>query len=466
MSAERKSDVKDARKVIVDKIIEGLEKGEIPWKKPWKDRAFSGMPRNAVSGRPYHGMNVLLLMSAGRTDPRWCTYEAAKKSGWQVKSGERATPIVRCSQVTKTKMVKEKETDPETGEIREKEVEKKVSYWMFKLWKVFNAEQLDGIPSLTVEEERQIRPTDDDVKNKISEVLSRIPGVSLHFGGNEAYYSSKGDFIRLPEASQFEDQVGLLGVFAHEATHATGVESRLDREEFRKYHGSLEERAREELVAEIGSALLCGELGVPDDIDRNVGYIGSWIKQLKDDPRSLFVAVAKAEKAVDLLQGRLDLNEERQARKECREKPLASAEALPSLSSLQEEEGLLPSLDEKSSAPSTPFSLFSNDSPGWLVFDNGGMTFDRYTLFVRGPEGVDAYTLSFNADSPQGVCQFADRHSKRTIPVRPEINEWAPVSPEEIPIEARRSVTKILEEYGHPDPYVPPAPEAGSPELG
>ena len=350
MSAERKSGVKDARKVIVDKIVEGLEKGEIPWKKPWKDRAFPGMPRNAVSGRPYQGMNVLILLASGRTDPRWCTYEAAQKSGWQVRSGERATSIVRCSQVTKTKMVKEKETDPDTGEIREKEVEKNVSYWMFKLWKVFNAEQIDGIPSLSIEEERRIRPTDDDVKNKISEVLSRIPGVSLRFGGNRAYYAPDGDYIRLPEASQFEDQGKLLGVFAHEATHATGVEWRLDREEFRKYHGSLEERAREELVAEIGSALLCGELGAPDDIDRNVGYIGSWIEQLKDDPRSLFIAVAKAEKAVDLLQGRLDLNEERQAGKEGREKPSASAEALPSLASLQEEEVLLPSLDSLPSA--------------------------------------------------------------------------------------------------------------------
>jgi hypothetical protein len=132
--------------------------------------------------------------------------------------------------------------------------------------------------------------------------------------------------------------------------------------------------------------------------------------------------------------------------------------------------GVYPTLEaaqaKADSAPATPFSLFSNDSPGWLVFDNGGKTFDRYTLFVRGTEGVDAYTLSFNADSPQGVCQFADRHSKRTIPVSPEINEWVPVSPEEIPVEARRSVTRIIEEYGHPDPYGPIVPEAGSPELG
>ena len=133
--------------------------------------------------------------------------------------------------------------------------------------------------------------------------------------------------------------------------------------------------------------------------------------------------------------------------------------------------GVYPTLEKAvakaDSAPVTPFALFSNDSPAWLLFDNGGKTFDRYTLFVRSPEGVDAYALSFNADSPQGVCQFVDRYSRRTIPVSPEISEWVPVSPEEIPLEARGTVARILGEYGHPVPEGFSAHESAlSPEPG
>lgn len=133
--------------------------------------------------------------------------------------------------------------------------------------------------------------------------------------------------------------------------------------------------------------------------------------------------------------------------------------------------GVYPTLEaavaEADSVPPTPFVLFSKDSPGWLIYDNGGRTFDRFTLFVRGEEGVDAYALSHNADSPQGVCQFVDRYSKKTVPVSPEINEWVPVSPEELPVQARRTVSRILEEYGHPVPESFTAREpAPSPEPG
>lgn len=287
----------DLHQEVTDRILTALERGTAPWQRPWKEGEGFDLPVNAVTGRPYHGINTLLLMGEG--DPRWCTYKQAQEQGWQVREGEVGTQIgfYKMAEVTD----KEK-LNPDTGE------PEKRTFPLLRSYVVFNAQQIEGIPPL---DRDALRPPGWDPQAAAEAIMARS-GAQIRHGGNDAFYLPKHDVIQLPEQGQFPTAGDYYGTALHELGHWTGHESRLDRK-FGLF-GS-EQYAKEELRAEIASAMLSAELGVPHNPETHASYLGSWIEALRNDKREIFRAAADAQKITDFLMGR-EITRDQQAERE------------------------------------------------------------------------------------------------------------------------------------------------------
>ncbi|MFI3271771.1 MAG: zincin-like metallopeptidase domain-containing protein [Pseudomonadota bacterium] len=288
-------------KIVADGLIKQLEEGQAPWQKPWD--GFSALPYNASSGRGYRGMNVLNLMARSYGDPRWMTYNQARKDGFQVKKGEKGSPIVYWKTEEKIRAKDEdgKPLSDADGQpvYHNVQLERPRMYMNF----VFNAEQIDGLPPLEIPK-HEWEPVE-----KAEELLTNSGANIIHRPHNRAFYSPSEDIISLPEREQFHDAEGYYDTALHELGHWTGHDTRLNREF--GIHGS-EKYAREELRAEIASMLLSYEVGIKHDSTNHAAYVGSWIKILKDDPKEIFRAAKDAEKAVNYVMGRTQTVEQSQ----------------------------------------------------------------------------------------------------------------------------------------------------------
>jgi antirestriction protein ArdC len=227
-------------------------------------------------------------MEKGYNCPLWLTYKQAAELGGQVRKGEKGSLVVYANKITKT------DTD-ETGA----DVEIEIPF--MKGYTVFNAEQIDGLPGhyyATVEPENSGIERLDAVERFFASTK-----ITIQHGGSSAFYSPDRDIVQMPELKTFRDAESYYATLAHEATHATRHESRLNRDLGRKRFGDAG-YAMEELVAEIGAAFLCADLGItPETREDHAAYIASWLKVLKDDRRAIFTAASHAQKAADYLQG-------------------------------------------------------------------------------------------------------------------------------------------------------------------
>jgi antirestriction protein ArdC len=262
---------------VTDRIVAALEQGVVPWRKPWRSL---GGPRN-LNGRPYRGINVFLLELAGFGDPRWGTFNAVKAAGGSVRKGEKGTRIILWKPVRRR-------GEDENGE------QQNGSYLLLKEYTVFNAEQCDGLPELDTVEHEQVASADEVV-------LGYIDGPTLNYGGDRAYYSPTLDQVTVPHLGQFESADAYYQTLYHELVHSTGHESRLKRTEWTAF-GS-ETYSREELVAELGAAMLCGVAGIQPQYEQSAAYIASWKSKLEDDPKLIVQAAAAAQKAADRILG-------------------------------------------------------------------------------------------------------------------------------------------------------------------
>jgi antirestriction protein ArdC len=279
---------RDPMQEFADRIIAELEKGVKPWVRPWDpDRAGGPQaPFNPVTGKRYHGINVLILgmdMRAFQSgDPRWMTYQQALEKKWQVRKGEKATTIF----FTKPYEVEDDDTEDGRKTVR-----------VLKHYAVFHSSQIEGIPEYkapNVEEAPWTRPEAADLILKNSGVLIRI-------GGDRAFYSPATDHIQLPPENSFHGPSEFAATALHELSHATGHPSRLNRDMKARYGSAA--YAMEELRAELASSFLASELGIPTDIPQHASYIAGWIKPLKDDKREIFRAAADAQRIADMLLG-------------------------------------------------------------------------------------------------------------------------------------------------------------------
>jgi antirestriction protein ArdC len=312
-----KTTAQEYRETVAQVLIDALEQGVAPWQMPWDPTM--GLPHNPVSALrndtngKYRGGNTLylqVLQSMKKyNDPRWVTFNQAvhmrygsmtpltdaefernKKLSWndpnrirtwQVRKGERGTLIEKWGTHTKT--------------VEGPDGEEERSRMFFRPYIVFNASQIDGVPPY---EPPALKYSADERYRRVEKLIERA-GVKLEIGA-EAYYTPATDTITMPPRHSFRDMDSYFNTLLHETAHWTGHATRLNRD-FGKAFRHNEHRAAEELRAEIGSMLLSHETGIPHDVKRHAAYVGSWLRELRDDPNEIFAATRDAHAITDFV---------------------------------------------------------------------------------------------------------------------------------------------------------------------
>ena len=277
---------------VTNANVAELEKGVRPWLKPWNAEHVAGRITRPLrcNGQPYKGMNVLMMwMSAaaqGFSAPIWMTFNQARELGARVKAGSKGTLVVYADRITR-------KDETEDGEEAERDI------FFMKGYTVFNVEQVDGLPDHYY---ATAAPQLDPVERIASaDLFFANTAADIRHGGNRAYYASEADYVQMPPFVAFQDAESYCSTLAHELTHWTKHGSRLNRDFGRKRFGD-DGYAREELVAEIGAAFLCCDLGItPQPRTDHASYIDHWLSVLKADKRAIFQAAAHAQKAADYL---------------------------------------------------------------------------------------------------------------------------------------------------------------------
>ena len=271
------------------RIIAELERGALPWVKPWSATAGMNTPCNAVSNRPYSGCNIILLWLArnrGWASPRFLTFKQALEAGGNVRKGEHGTKVYFVKQL----QVQDKDAEGE-GATR--------IVPMLREYTVFNVDQCENLPE-RIRTPSPMRIRNPESRDALADEFLGSTGADIREGHGEAYYVPSRDFISLPAFEAFKGADHFYNVAFHELTHWTGHKARLGRDLKNRFGSG--QYAAEELVAELGAAFLCAEFGFDGDV-RNAGYIATWIGLLKADKRAFFTACSAASKAVDYLRG-------------------------------------------------------------------------------------------------------------------------------------------------------------------
>jgi antirestriction protein ArdC len=276
--------------VITNRIIEQLEAGVAPWRKPWRVRGKNGLPRNLVTGREYRGINIWTLLTSGYASPHWLTFRQARELDGHVRQGERGLPVVYW------KFGKREVQDGDQF------VEKPSVLCRYYL--VFNLEQCEGLriqPSEPMRNEWQSEPI--EACEQVVAAWREKP--TIKHRGDCASYNKILDLVQMPERSCFKCTEEYHSTLFHELTHSTGHPTRLNRPtltEFERFADAA--YSREELVAELGAAFLSGYCGIENrTISNGAAYVANWLKALKDDSRLVLVAASQAQKAADLILG-------------------------------------------------------------------------------------------------------------------------------------------------------------------
>jgi antirestriction protein ArdC len=272
---------------ITAQVIEAMQRDDIaPWQRPWSvSGTGGGLPRNAVSGKPYRGINVIALVATswakGYTDAQWLTFKQARDLGGHVRKGEKGTQIV-------------------FWKILEREVEGKASKFpMARTYTVFNVQQCEGLPAA---ETVDAAPVDPEALNVKAEAIIASPICPIVHGGDVACYVPSMDTIRMPLRAAFVNAASYYSVAFHELGHATGHTSRIGRT-FGTNFGD-HKYSREELVAEFCACMVAATCGVERaPVENSAAYLKVWAAKLAEDPRMLVDAAQAAQKAADLILG-------------------------------------------------------------------------------------------------------------------------------------------------------------------
>lgn len=290
----------DVYQIITDQILDLLNKGIVPWRKPWNCSGESYMtrPMNLISKKPYRGINVFILAAAGYNSPYWLTYKQAQEAGGNVRQGEKSTLIV---------FWKFLQVEDENNPDRTKKVP------MLRYYRVFNVEQCEGISYPTAWNANDdpyywlydvpVHTNTIPACDKIMDGYTDCPPIT--YGGNRAYYSPGDDRMQIPNRIDFTNVEDFYCTVFHEMIHSTGHVSRLGRLEKRKNKmaafGSYDYGV-EELVAEMGAAFLCGEGNIlPSVISNAAAYIDGWRRTIREDRKMVVTAAGAAERAVNYI---------------------------------------------------------------------------------------------------------------------------------------------------------------------
>jgi antirestriction protein ArdC len=277
--------MRDIYRAVTDQIVAELKAGVRPWIQPWSQTPGLNIPANAVSGRPYSGVNTLLLWTArhhGWPQPRFLTFKQALEAGGHVRRGEHGHHIVFVKDLIR------RTTDAEEEESRIR---------MLKSYTVFNIAQCDELPARLTAPPKALNPDRRDVL--VDEFIAAT-GVRISENAfeNAAAYIHTDDVIVMPAFGSFRGRAEYYATIFHELVHSTGHPSRLDRQLGARF--GLKSKAAEELIAELGAAFLCAEFSI-DGFIPHAAYIENYLQLLEDDAKAIFTAASKAQAAVDFL---------------------------------------------------------------------------------------------------------------------------------------------------------------------
>ena len=270
--------------IVTERILTELQKGIVPWKKPWTE---AGIPQNAVTRRPYRGINLLLLSTLNYSENYFLTPKQVSELGGTVKKDEK-THIV-------TFVKWKQDDDAGTGEVKSSPI--------LRYYRVYNITQIEGIPA-------DKRPPTVLKPNKPIEsaeiIVTNMPKKPvIKHEEHKAYYHPIEDFVNMPKIEAFRDSESYYNVLFHELVHSTGHLKRLNRKELMQMSefGS-ETYSTEELTAEIGACFLNSYAGFKsEDLSYNMAYLRAWMSKLSNDKRCIVYAAAQAQKAVDFIRG-------------------------------------------------------------------------------------------------------------------------------------------------------------------
>lgn len=289
--------------MVTDRIVEQLEKGIIPWQRPWSGLSLDeGGAINYVSRKPYSLLNQMLLGKPGE----WLTFKQIKERKGSIKKGAKAGIVVFYTTFTVAKRTEV----GEDGEAQEMNITKVRDIPVLKYYNVFHIDEVDGIESKLEE----VKPKDDlqpieRAENVISGYLGREEGLKFvnDKPSNRAFYAPALDMVQVPMLSQYEIVEEYYSTTFHELVHSTKKQSRCNRcsDNEKIAARSKDDYSREELVAETGSAMLCSVLGIDCEkaFKNSVAYIQGWLRALKGDNKAIVWASSRAEKAARYILG-------------------------------------------------------------------------------------------------------------------------------------------------------------------
>lgn len=289
----------DVYAIVTEKIINQLESGVVPWRRPWTS---TGLPRNLISRKPYRGINYFLLSASKYVSPFWLTMRQANALGGSIRKGEEST-IVTFWKIDDAKHNDTEETEELDAEPKD---EKNRRRFVLRFYRVWNLEQCE-LPQAVLDKLPKIETHQHDPIEAVERIIAGMPNPpEIVRAGSRAYYSAMTDRVTLPLRELFESAAEDAATTLHELAHSTGHERRLAREgitEVAPFGSAV--YSREELVAELAAAFLCAEAGISNAVIHNqAAYIAGWLARLREDRRLIVQAAAQAQKAADYILNR------------------------------------------------------------------------------------------------------------------------------------------------------------------
>jgi len=272
--------------IVTEQIIRQLEQGVAPWRKPWRTE----LPVNLVSGKPYRGLNVFLLGSQGYGSRYWLTFNQAAKLGGHIRKGERSS-LVTFWHLGEEKIIRDADG-----------TERKQTPFLLRYYRVFNVCQTEGIADkLGLGSTAQRVPSIEQCES----ITNGMPNRPALEQSDRAWYRPSTDSVGMPARGLFSSSEEYYSTLFHELTHSTGHPSRVGREGIEQLNTFCSESySKEELIAEMGAAMLCGLTGLaPKTLENSAAYLKTWLSVLKSDSRMVVTAASAAQKAVDYIVG-------------------------------------------------------------------------------------------------------------------------------------------------------------------
>jgi antirestriction protein ArdC len=275
---------------VQEKIIDLMQKEGTDWHKSWTSKPA---PINHISKKPYRGMNNFWLSVQDFKSHEWATFKQWSEKGYQIKKGSKASRVVFCE-------VKEKKKEwLKDSELAQYQATGKLpKYFLWKNYAVFNGDQVEDFVSDIILNDHSVELTES--KSKSVDLFVANTEAKIFHDESQAFYSPIRDYIGMPNKTDFDTDVDYYSTLLHELTHWTGHKSRCNRD---LQNDSIRDYAKEELVAEVGSAFLCRILGVEKTVRENhAKYLNSWISLIKEDSKAMVRAFSQAQKSIDFLE--------------------------------------------------------------------------------------------------------------------------------------------------------------------